>query len=160
MLNLMLFLNACCSVHLGSKGNYCSQLNVHFLVIESFFIIYSTSFGPHEPIIRSLTVDFLQPYVFGLLCFIPCVLFWCFATSLFHGQSNVEVGYESDLWSDHQSESVSDWSRISDTFFYNFIKNWHKNVSVLYLYSYLKDNRHLSYFINKKRHGVCHTPLE
>jgi hypothetical protein len=30
------------------KGNYCSQLNAHFLVIESFFfIIYSTCFGPH-----------------------------------------------------------------------------------------------------------------
>jgi len=26
----------------------------------------------------------------------------------------------------------------------------------LYLYSYLKDNPHLSHFINKKKHGVCH----
>jgi hypothetical protein len=34
--------------------------------------------------------------------------------------------------------------------FYNFIHLLHKNVSILYLYSYLKDNPHLSHFINKQ----------
>jgi hypothetical protein len=44
---LILF-NACCSVHIGSKGNYLFQLNVHFLMfLESFFIVRSTCFGPH-----------------------------------------------------------------------------------------------------------------
>jgi hypothetical protein len=52
----------------SNRGNYCSQLNVHFLVTESFFIIYSTCFGPHWAHHQEYTVGFMQPHVFGLLC--------------------------------------------------------------------------------------------
>jgi hypothetical protein len=38
-----------------------------------------------------------------------------------YGESNVEVGCESDLWSDRQSDSVSDSSTNCDNFFYTFI---------------------------------------
>jgi hypothetical protein len=37
--------------------------------------------------------------------------------------NNAEVGYESDLWSDHQSDSVSDLSQSYGKYFFNnFIK--------------------------------------
>jgi hypothetical protein len=38
----------------------------------------------------------LFSHVLGYLCFIPFVLCWCFATSLFHGQCQYYVGRETD----------------------------------------------------------------
>jgi len=46
-------------------------------------------------------------------------------------------------------------NKIVINIFDNVIKSGHKNVSIFCLYSYLKDNPHLSHFINIKRHGVC-----
>jgi hypothetical protein len=49
--------NACCSVHLGNKGNYLFQLNVHFLMfLESLLLFTRHVSDITASIIRSTTV--------------------------------------------------------------------------------------------------------
>jgi hypothetical protein len=49
--------NACCSVHLGNKGNYLFQLNVHFVMfLESFLLFAQHVLDITASIIRSTTV--------------------------------------------------------------------------------------------------------
>jgi hypothetical protein len=60
----LFWFNACCSVHLGYKGNYLFQLNVHFLMfLESFLLFAQHVLEITASIIRSTTV------VYAAICF-------------------------------------------------------------------------------------------